>query len=54
MFKKGGATSGEVIKVLRKEFGDMGVPEEISCDRGTNLTSTEIKNWLKGWDVELR
>ena len=32
----------ELIKVLRQEFTTMGVPEEISCDRGTNLTSIEI------------
>ena len=42
------STSAELIKVLRLEFAEMGVPEELSCDRGTNLTSYEMKNWLKG------
>ena len=32
----------------------MGVPKEMSCDRGTNLTSHEITTWLKGWDVKIR
>ena len=41
-FRPGGATSGELIKALRKEFARMGIPEEMSCDRGTNLTSNEI------------
>ena len=45
-FSPGKATSDEVIKVLREEFADMGVPEEISCDRGSNLVSREIKDWL--------
>ena len=31
--------SAELIKDLRKEFGDMGVPEELSCDGRKNLTS---------------
>ena len=52
-FKPGGATSAELIKVLRQEFAAMGVPEEISCGRGTNLTSREITTWLKGWVVKI-
>ena len=48
------ATSGEVIKVLRDEFMDFGVPEEISVDRGSNLVSKEIKDWLAAWKVTLR
>ena len=32
----------------------MGVPEEISCDRGSNLVSREITDWLKKWDVSIR
>ena len=47
-FKPGGAMSSEMIKVLRQEFTTMGVPEEISCHRGTNLMSIEITTWLKG------
>ena len=38
----------ELIKVLRQEFATMGVPEEISCDRGMNLMSREITSWLMG------
>ena len=53
-FAPGKATSSEVIKVLREEFMDMGVPEEISCDRGSNLVSREITDWLKTWDVTIR
>ena len=48
-FKLGGATLAELIKVLRQEFTAMGVPEELSCNRGTNLMSREITTWLKGW-----
>ena len=48
-FKPGHATSREVINVPREEFSDMSVPEEISCDRGSNLVSYEITEWLKGW-----
>ena len=44
----------ELIKALRQEFISMGVPEEISCDRGTNLTSNEITTWLKAWVVKIR
>ena len=32
----------------------MGIPEEMSCNRGMNLTSREITTWLKGWGVEIR
>ena len=53
-FKPGKATSAEVIKVLRQEFASMGVPEELSCDRGTNLSSREITTWLTGWGVKIR
>ena len=30
------------------------MPEELSCDRGKNLTSMEVREWLKGWGVRLR
>ena len=53
-FPPGKSTSAELIKVLRREFGDMGVPEELSCDGGKNLTSVEVREWLKGWGVRLR
>ena len=53
-FPPGKSTSAEPIKVLRREFGDMGVPEELSCDGGKNLTSYEVREWLKGWGVILR
>merc|ERR1712239_43108 len=48
------ATTAEVIKSLRNLFADFGVPEEFSCDGGTNLTSEEMKNFLKSWGVKLR
>ena len=53
-FPPGKSTSAELIKVLRREFGDMGVPEGLSCDGGKNLTSFEVREWLKGWGVRLR
>ena len=53
-FPPGKSTSAELIKVLRRVFGDMGVPEELSCDGGKNLTSLEVREWLKGWGVRLR
>ena len=52
-FPPGKKTTADLIKVLREEFADMGVPEELSCDRGTNITSFEMKEWLKGWDVKI-
>ena len=30
------------------------MPEELSCDGGKNLTSYEVREWLKGWGVRLR
>ena len=48
------ATTAEVIKSLRNLFADFGVPEEFACDGGTNLTSEEMKNFLKKWGVKLR
>ena len=53
-FPPGKSTSAELIKVLRQEFGAFGVSEELSCDRGKNLTSYKVKEWLKSWGVELR
>ena len=53
-FAPGKATSSGVIKVLREEFMDFGIPEEISVDRGSNLMSKEITDWLKAWKVTLR
>ena len=52
-FLPGKSTSAELIKVLRNEFGAMGVPVELSCDGGKNLTSYEVREWLKGWGVRL-
>ena len=53
-FPPGKSTSAEQIKVLSQEFGDMGVPKELSCDGGKNLASYEVREWLKGWGVKLR
>ena len=47
-FPPGKSTSTELIRCLRVEFGAMGVPEELSCDGGKNLTSHEVREWLKG------
>ena len=48
-FPQGGSTSTNLISALRTQFEDMGVPEELACDRGSNLTSSEITTWLRGW-----
>ena len=53
-FPPGKSTSAELIKVLRHEFGAMGVPEELSCDGGKNLTSHEVITWLKSWGVKMQ
>merc|ERR1712082_343126 len=53
-FPPGKRASAELIKVLRQEFGSMGVPEELSCDGGKNLTSSEVIDWLKSWGVKMR
>ena len=39
--------------MLREEFADIGVLEEMSCDIGSNLTSFEKKG-LKGCGVKTR
>ena len=52
-FPPGKSTSAELIKVLRHEFGAMGVPEELTCDGEKNLTSYKVKDLLKGWGVKL-
>ena len=51
-FPPGKSTSAELIKTLRTEFADWGVPEELSCDKGTNLSSHEMKTWLKIWGYQ--
>ena len=53
-FPPGKSMSKELIKALRAEFADWGGPEELSCNRGTNLTSHEMRTWLQKWGVTLR
>ena len=53
-FTPSSSTSVELIKCLRKLFSDMGIPEELACDGGKNLTSYEMKEFLKTWGIKLR
>ena len=48
-FPPGSSTSAKLIKLLRAEFINLGIPKEMSCDGGKNLTSYEMKAWLKEW-----
>ena len=49
-----GATSGNLIKIFRRYFTRWGAPEELSTDGGTNLSSEEMKSFLKKWGVASR
>ena len=40
--------------MLRRYFGECGVPEEISVDGGTNLVSAEMRTFLDRWGVTVR
>ena len=33
---------------------DMGMPKELACDGGKNLTSYEVKTFLDKWGIKLR
>ncbi|KAG0710423.1 hypothetical protein GWK47_022830 [Chionoecetes opilio] len=50
----GDATSACLITVFRRWFKRFGIPEELSCDGGTNLTSQESRGFLDTWRVRLR
>ena len=49
-FPPGKSNSVELIRVLREEFAEFGVPEELSCDRGTSLAFYKMKEWFKSWE----
>ena len=46
------STLAKLIKVLWEEFATMAVHEQMSCDKGINLTSHELNECLKGWGVK--
>ena len=46
-YPPGKSTSAELMKTLRQEFGGWGVPEELSCDRGSILTLHVMITWYK-------
>ena len=50
----GDATSARLITVFRRWFRRFGIPEELSCDGGTNLTSQESRGFFNTWRVQLR
>ena len=41
-----GATTTRLLKYFRRWFIKFGIPEELSCDGGTNLTSLEAKKFF--------
>ena len=47
------APSSAIINTLREFFQRWGVAEEISLDGGPNLSSKEIKDWLKNWGATI-
>ena len=47
-------SSHVIIPALRKYFSQYGVPEEISIDGGTNLTSSAVRDFFRRWKVEVR
>ncbi|XP_045101329.1 uncharacterized protein LOC123498232 [Portunus trituberculatus] len=50
----GEATSSRLITLFRRWFTRFGIPEELSCDGGTNLTSHESRRFFEDWRVTLR
>lgn len=49
-----GATSSRIMALFRQYFTRWGVPEVISTDGGTNLTSDEVCKFLNKWGVVMR
>ncbi|XP_063608773.1 uncharacterized protein K02A2.6-like [Penaeus indicus] len=47
-------TSSCLITTFRQWFRRLGIPEELSCDGGTNLTSHESRCFFSTWCVKLR
>ena len=50
----GEATSTRLITSFRRWFTRFGIPMELSCDGGTNLTSHEARRFFSDWCVKLR
>lgn len=50
----GDATSPRLIALFRRWFTRFGIPETLSCDGGTNLTSHEARKFFDDWCVNLR
>ena len=50
----GGATTSRLLTSFRRWFTKFGIPEELSCDGGTNLTSHEARKFFSDWCVSLR
>ena len=48
------ATSTRLSTVFRRWFKRFGIPEELSCDGGTNLTSQKARSFFDPWRVRLR
>ena len=46
--------SSAYINIFREFFYRRGVAEEISLDGGPNLSSKEVKTWLKSWSTSIR
>jgi len=49
-----GATSSRIMVLFHQYFARWGVPEGISTDGGTNLTSDEVCKFLNKWGVVMR
>jgi len=49
-----GSTTIKLISAFRRWFRRFGIPEELSCDGGTNLVSEEARAFLLSWRVQLR
>ena len=47
-------TSSALMPILHRYFCQHGVPEQISIDGGTSLTSCEMKDFFRRWGVEIR
>ena len=47
-------TSSEINNAFREVFQRYGVPEELSLDGGPNISSTEVKDFLKSWGTNIR
>ena len=54
VIRKVSSTSAkETISVLRQVFSEYGIPNKLICDRGTNFTSKDMREFAVKWNFSL-